>query len=60
MREFYEYVWRSSAPQQIVLIVLAIIAAVLAAAPLELQRHIVNTLAEHEKPERLAWLCGVI
>jgi ABC-type multidrug transport system fused ATPase/permease subunit len=58
MREFYDYVWRSSAPQQIVLIVLAIMAAVLAAAPLELQRHIVNTLAGHEKPERLAWLCG--
>jgi ABC-type multidrug transport system fused ATPase/permease subunit len=33
-------------------------AAVLAAAPLELQRHIINTLAGHEKPERLAWLCG--
>ena len=58
MREFYAYVWRSSAPQQIVLIVLAIMAAVLAAAPLELQRHIVNTLAGHEKAERLAWLCG--
>jgi ABC-type multidrug transport system fused ATPase/permease subunit len=58
MREFYAYVWRSSAPQQIVLIVLAIMAAVLAAAPLELQRHIVNTLAGHEEPERLVWLCG--
>jgi ABC-type multidrug transport system fused ATPase/permease subunit len=58
MREFYNYVWRSSASQQIVLIVLAITAAALAAAPLELQRHIVNTLAGHEKAERLAWLCG--
>jgi ABC-type multidrug transport system fused ATPase/permease subunit len=58
MREFYDYVWRSSASQQIVLIVLAIMAAVLAAAPLELQRHIINTLAGHEQPERLAWLCG--
>jgi ABC-type multidrug transport system fused ATPase/permease subunit len=58
VREFYDYVWRSSASQQIVLIVLAIMAAVLAAAPLELQRHIINTLAGHEKPERLAWLCG--
>jgi hypothetical protein len=42
-------VWRSSAQQQIVLIILAIIAAVLATAPLELQRHIINTLAGHEK-----------
>jgi ABC-type multidrug transport system fused ATPase/permease subunit len=58
MRELYDYVWRSSARQQIVLIVLAIIAAVLATAPLELQRHIVNTLAGREPVERLAWLCG--
>jgi len=58
MRALYAYVWRSSASQQIVLIVLAIIAAVLATAPLELQRHIINTLAGHEKFERLGWLCG--
>jgi len=58
MRELYAYVWRSSASQQIFLILLAIIAAVLATAPLELQRHIINTLAGHEKFERLGWLCG--
>jgi ABC-type multidrug transport system fused ATPase/permease subunit len=58
MRELYAYVWRSSASQQIVLIILAIIAALLATAPLELQRHIINTLAGHEKVERLGWLCG--
>jgi ABC-type multidrug transport system fused ATPase/permease subunit len=58
MRELYAYVWRASASQQIVLIVLAIIAALLATAPLELQRHIINTLAGHEKFERLGWLCG--
>ena len=58
MRELYKFVWRSSASQQIVLIILAIIAAVLATAPLELQRHIINTLAGHEKAERLGWLCG--
>jgi hypothetical protein len=58
MRELYAYVWRASASQQIVLIVLAIIAAVLATAPLELQRHIINTLAGHEKFERLGWLCA--
>jgi hypothetical protein len=58
MRELYAYVWRSSASQQSVLIILAIIAAVLATAPLELQRHIKNTLAGHEKFERLGWLCG--
>jgi ABC-type multidrug transport system fused ATPase/permease subunit len=58
MRELYAYVWRSLASQQIVLIILAIIAAVLATAPLELQRHIINTLAGHEKFARLGWLCG--
>ena len=58
MREFYAYVWRSSAPRQIVLIILAVMAALLAMAPLELQRHIINTLAGREKAERLAWLCG--
>ena len=36
MREFYSYVWRSSAPRQIVLRILAISAALLAMAPLEL------------------------
>src|SRR6516225_7401534 len=58
MREFYGFVWRSSASQQIVLIILAVMAALLAVAPLELQRHIINTLAGREKAERLAWLCG--
>ena len=58
MREFYAYVWRSSASRQIVLIILAVMAALMAMAPLELQRHIINTLAGHEKAERLAWLCG--
>ncbi len=58
MRELYEYVWRSSASRQIVLIILAIMAALLAMAPLELQRHIINTLAGHEKVENLVWLCG--
>lgn len=58
MRKLYAFVWRSSASQQIVLIIVAIIAAVLATAPLELQRHIINTLAGREKAERLAVLCG--
>ena len=58
MREFYAYVWRSSASRQIILIILAAMAAVLAMAPLELQRHIINTLAGRETAERLAWLCG--
>ena len=58
MRELYKFVWAASAPQQIVLIGLAVAAALLAMAPLELQRHIMNTLAGREKADRLAWLCG--
>jgi ABC-type multidrug transport system fused ATPase/permease subunit len=58
MRELYKFVWRASASQQIILIILAVTAALLAMAPLELQRHIVNTLAGHEKAEKLLWLCG--
>jgi ABC-type multidrug transport system fused ATPase/permease subunit len=58
MRQLYAYVWRSSASQQIILMFFAIIAAVLATAPLELQRHIINTLAGRERVERLGWLCG--
>jgi ABC-type multidrug transport system fused ATPase/permease subunit len=58
MHEFYKYVWRSSASQQTVLIILAVMAALLAMAPLELQRHIINTLAGREKVENLVWLCG--
>jgi ABC-type multidrug transport system fused ATPase/permease subunit len=54
----YSYVWQWSAKRQIVLIILAVAAALLAMAPLKLQRHIVNTLAGHEKAERLLLLCG--
>lgn len=57
-RDLYKFVWRASASRQIILIGLAVSAALLAMAPLELQRHIVNTLAGHEKAERLLWLCG--
>jgi len=39
-------------------IILAIIVAALATVLLELQRHIINTLAGREKFESLGWLCG--
>ncbi len=58
IREFYAFVWRSSSSRQIVLILLAATAALMAMAPLELQRHIVNTLAGRERIENLVWLCG--
>ena len=58
MRELYNSVWRASASQQVVLIGLAVAAALLAMAPLELQRHIINIFAGRENAERLAWLCA--
>ena len=58
MLRFYKYVWLSTQRRQIILIMLAIIAAGLAMLPLELQRHIINTLAGHEKPDALVLLCA--
>src|SRR5260370_4325017 len=58
MREFYVYVGRASGARQIVLIILAVMAALLAMAPLELERYIINCIGGHEKVENLAWLCG--
>src|SRR5215469_402995 len=58
MLSFYNYVWRSSKSRQIVLIILAGMAALLAMVPLELQRHVINTLAGRERIENLGLLCG--
>src|SRR5215469_1062904 len=58
MRELYAYVWRSSASRQIALIILAIIAAVLATAPLEFAAAYHKYPRRHEKFERLGWLCS--
>jgi ABC-type multidrug transport system fused ATPase/permease subunit len=58
MFEFYRYVWLSTKRRQVPLILLAMLAAVLAMVPLELQRHIINTLAGRERPDALLVLCA--
>jgi ABC-type multidrug transport system fused ATPase/permease subunit len=58
MKNFYRYVWRSSGPRQVPLVILAIIAAVVTMLPLELQRHIINSLAGREKADALILLCA--
>jgi ABC-type multidrug transport system fused ATPase/permease subunit len=58
MWKFYRYVWSSTGRQQIPLIILAILAAVVTMLPLELQRHIINSLAGREKADRLFLLCA--
>jgi hypothetical protein len=60
MRDFYKFVWRASASQQIVLIILAVMAALLAMAPLELQRHIINTSPGTRKPRDYFGCAGLI
>jgi ABC-type multidrug transport system fused ATPase/permease subunit len=58
MWKFYKYVWLSTGRRQIPLIILAILAAVVTMLPLELQRHIINSLAGREKADRLFLLCA--
>lgn len=59
MLELYRLIWSRTRPQQLVLIVLSIVTALLAIVPLELQRHIINGLAhDKETPRVLATLCG--
>jgi hypothetical protein len=60
MRDFYKFVWRASASQQIVLIILAMMAALLAMAPLELQRHIINTLGRARESRETILAAGLI
>ncbi len=57
MRKFYAYVWRSTGRQQIVLVILAVLSALVTMVPLELQRHIINGLAGREKADALILLC---
>ncbi|WP_299351019.1 ABC transporter transmembrane domain-containing protein [uncultured Shimia sp.] len=58
MLKFYAAIWRVSAGRQVVLIILSLIVAALAAAPLNFQREIVNGLTEATATaEDLIWLC---
>lgn len=59
MLQFYLGIWRISAGRQAVLIVLSLIVAGLAAAPLKFQQEIVNGLTDGSSTaEQLIWLCS--
>ncbi len=57
MLEFYATIWRTTSGSQLLLIVLSVALAGLAAAPLELQKDIINHVVEYENYTVLVWLC---
>jgi ABC-type bacteriocin/lantibiotic exporter with double-glycine peptidase domain len=56
--DLYRAVWRVSSREQVVLIVLSLIVAALAAAPLKFQQLVVNGLVQGGDIHRIAWLCA--
>ncbi|MGR3713614.1 MAG: ABC transporter transmembrane domain-containing protein [Shimia sp.] len=58
MWDFYARIWRNTGRAQIVLVVLSLIVAALAAAPLRFQKDIINSLGPDLELNTLYWLCG--
>lgn len=59
MLQFYLAIWRVSAGRQVVLILLSMVVAGLAAAPLSFQKEIVNGLTDGSaSKDHLMWLCS--
>lgn len=56
--DLYRAIWRVSSRQQIVLIVLSLIVAALAAAPLKFQQLAINSFVQGGDIHRVAWLCA--
>jgi ABC-type bacteriocin/lantibiotic exporter with double-glycine peptidase domain len=54
---FYRAIWRVTWQRQLILIVLSLVVAGLAAAPLKLQEQIINHLIARGEPYVLVWLC---
>jgi ABC-type bacteriocin/lantibiotic exporter with double-glycine peptidase domain len=57
VRELYGVIWRVTGRQQWLLVLLALLVAGLAAAPLKLQQLVINSLVEGGEPRRIVWLC---
>lgn len=57
MRELYRAIWRVTGRQQWLLLVLALVVAGIAAAPLKLQQLVINGLVEAAEPRLIVWLC---
>jgi len=58
MLHFYRHIWSTTGRQQILLVALAVVISLLAMAPLEFQRHIINGLAGRDTVTNLALFCG--
>jgi ABC-type bacteriocin/lantibiotic exporter with double-glycine peptidase domain len=58
LRDLYRAIWRVTARQQVLLIALSVMVAVLAAAPLKFQQLVVNSLIEGRDFALVAWLCA--
>jgi ABC-type multidrug transport system fused ATPase/permease subunit len=58
MLRFYRHIWSTTGRQQAILVALAIVISLLAMAPLEFQRNIINGLAGHDTVANLALFCG--
>lgn len=58
MIDLYRAIWRTTGRRQPVLILLSVLIAVLAAAPLRLQQLIINGLVYGGDRYRLVWLCA--
>ena len=57
MRELYRAIWRVTGRQQWLLLLLALLVAGIAAAPLKLQQLVINGLVEAAEPRLIVWLC---
>lgn len=58
MSQLYRAIWQVSGRQQMLLILLSLLVASLAAAPLKFQQLVINTLVDGGTAGRLAWLCA--
>jgi ABC-type bacteriocin/lantibiotic exporter with double-glycine peptidase domain len=58
MRDLYRAVWRATGRQQLALIGLSVLVAVLAVLPLKFQQLVINSLVYGGDVRRLTWLCA--
>lgn len=58
LRQLYRVIWQFTRRQQLMLIVLAVLVAGLAAAPLKFQQLVINNLVEDAELAHIAWLCA--
>jgi ABC-type multidrug transport system fused ATPase/permease subunit len=57
MKDFYRYIWKVSARQQVLLSLFAVVLFLVELAPLELQRRIINAAVERAEFSVIGWFC---